>query len=290
MEFVASLFILPTLLIPHHPMKSSRISSLLLTGILLLGPLPALAGGRPTPVVLPATASDAVTEDILNVLETDTTEPAAMPTVDGRGGGGGVGMIYPSAGGIQVEASVTREVTPDFVALNVYCEIVRKDNRQQIVDAMNQLYTDIKNAVGKDGRVRRSGGVSVFPYYDATGQASSQLSGNMNLFIKFTNTDATGRIYDYIESKGCTPNWDVRLVDTLSFESKILDQLVSRLNKRKSIFEKLLGKRLTRVLSASLNTWVDGYATYDPDTNKADATATLSVTFDPGTRATIPTR
>jgi hypothetical protein len=119
---------------------------------------------------------------------------------------------------------------------------------------------------------------------------SNLFSGNLNVFIRITNKSASQRISDLVENLGCTSNWDVRLIDTQQYELGILDDLVTRLNKRKKIFEKLIKKVLTRVVSASLSTWVDAYSTYDPENNTVEATTTLSVTFDIGGRATIPSQ
>jgi hypothetical protein len=233
------------------------------------------------------TKSTDLTDEIISIIEEQPVMPAPMPITDGKGGGG-VGMIYPGPmGGIQVDASVTKNVTPDFIAINAYCDIGRKQNRDTTRDTLQQLFVDIKNAVGSDGVVRRSGGIGIYPYYDQTGRDTGQFSGNLNLMIRVTRPAAAQRIFDYVEDKNCGPNWDVRLVDTLRHETSVIDELTKRLQDRKALFEKMLNRKLTTVNSASLYTWVDGYATYDPDTNKAEATSTLSVSYDPGENATI---
>lgn len=204
----------------------------------------------------------------------------------------GISSILPPpfGGGVQVDATITREVTPDFVAINAYCESGKYPTREAVRDALNQLYSSIKEAIGKDARVRRSGGISAYPVYDGGGQESGSYSGSLNLFIRILKTASAQEISDLVEAKGCSVSWDVRLVDAQEFELSILDSLLTRLNKRKAIFEKLLRKKLTRVISASLSTWVDGYSSYDPERNTADATTTLSVSFDLGGRASIPVR
>src|SRR6185436_19921988 len=98
--------------------------------------------------------------------------PPVMP--DGKGGGGGMmnsSLIYPGpmGGGISVDASVTKEITPDFIAVNAYCDVGRHDTRDEAKNVLQQVYTTIKNAVGKDGRVRKSGGYSIYPFYDPSG-------------------------------------------------------------------------------------------------------------------------
>jgi len=107
------------------------------------------------------------------------------------------------------------------------------------------------------------------------------------LFIRLTNQSAGLRIADAIEATGCSVSWDVRLIDTQSLELDQIDTLLARLNKRKAVFEKLLGKKLTNVVGASLSTWVDSYGTYDPETNKVEATTSLSVTYQLTGRTTI---
>ncbi len=226
------------------------------------------------------------------ILESIDEQPVqvAPPVVDGKGGGS-ASMIYPGpAGGIQVDTSVTKEVTPDFIAINAYCDIGRRDNRDAVRDALQQLFLDIKAAVGSSGIVRRSGGIGIYPYSDQSGRETGQFGGNLSLMVRVTRPADAQRIFEYIEDKNCGPNWDVRLVDTQKHEMKVIDDLAERLQNRKAIFEKLLGRRLTQVVSATLYTWVDGYMTYDPESNTAEATTTLSVSFDPGTRAMIRTQ
>ena len=255
-----------------------RIVSTLTLASVLLTPLSALGAT--------AAAAELTAEDLLQVIE---SEPALPVMSDGKGGGG-AGLIYPGpgyGGGVQVDASITKEVTPDFIAINAYCE-VQKSDREQGRAALNQLYLDIKKAVGTDGRVRKSGQISIYPAYGPMGLETGNFSANLGIFIKILRTDAVQRISDLVEDKGCGVNWDVRLVDTQGFEMDVLDSLITRLNKRKTIFEKLLGRRLTLVTSASLYTWVDSYGTYDPDTNRVDATTTLSVSFDLGGRTKLP--
>lgn len=257
--------------------KFRSIAAVAASGLALLAPSLAFAAG---------TSASAVTEeDVLNAI----TEPAPAMSQD-KGGGYGAGIMYPGpmGGGVTVDSSFTKEVTPDFIALNAYCELTGESSRQVVRDKLNQMYLDIKNAVGKDGRVRKSGMPGVYPYYDpASGTSTDRFSGSVSIFIRITNLSASQRISDLVEEKGCSPSWDVRLQDTQKYELDNLDTLVKRMNDRKVVFEKLLGKKLTTVIGASLYTYVDGYGTYDPETNTVDATTTLSVTFDIGTRATI---
>ena len=245
---------------------SYRLLASFITGSVLLSPAAAFA----------AEASDITEEEVMNAI----TMPA-----DGRGGG----MIAPYyGGGVVIDASITKEVTPDFVALNAYCDLGRQDSREEAKAEADRVFTAIKNAVGTDGRVRRMGNVSIYPFYDATGAMTSSYSANLSVFIRVANTSAAQRISDAVENEGCSANWDVRLTDPQDFEMSVLDDLSDRANKRKAVFEKLLGMKLTKVLGASLYTWADGYSTYDPMTNKVDATTTLNITFDLGGKASLP--
>lgn len=248
---------------------SNWIATLTIGSVLLTGPVSAFAATAATKSAADAaTTSEVTEEDVINAIR-----PA-----DGMGGGMG-SIMPPYYGGVTVDASVTKEVTPDFVLLNAYCDTGRQDNREEAKAILDKLYNDIRTAVGKDGRVRRMGSVSIYPFYDPTGKDTGSYTGNLSVGIRIINMSASGRISDFIESKGCSANWDVRLLDPQSFEMSVLDTLATRLNKRKAVFEKLLGKKLTTINSASLYTWVDGWSTYDPETNTADATTTLTITF-----------
>lgn len=263
----------------------SRSFSLLMAAAITLGsPLSALAASATGD----SGSTDSITsEDILDVVL--PADSMSAPVMDGKGGGA-MGSIYypgPGYGGVQVSADVTKSVTPDFVAINAYCDSGKQPSRQAARDMLNQLFTDIKNMVGKDGRVRKSGSVTPYPYYEPSGAASDSFTASLSVFIRITNKTRTQAINDFLEDRNCSANWDVRLISTQEHELSILDDLAKQLNARKTVFEKLLGKKLKNISSASLSTWVDGYSSYDPETNTADATSTLSVTFDLGGRASI---
>lgn len=273
----------------------SRSLSLVVAGaVALASPLSAFAATAATRVAAPATMSISA-EDILNAVDPATTEPIVAPSpsmpADGKGGGMMNSSLYYPGGmgaGVQVSADITKSVTPDFIAINAYCDSGKQPSRQAVRDVLNAIYADIKNMVGKDGRVRKSGAVTAYPYYDqTTGASTESFNGSLSVFVKISNKARAQAINDYIEQKNCSVNWDVRLVNTQAHELSILDELAKQLNTRKAVFEKLLNKKLNTISSASLSTWVDSYGTYDPDTDTVDATTSLSVSFDLGGRTTI---
>ncbi|UPA22082.1 hypothetical protein K8942_03380 [Candidatus Peribacteria bacterium] len=260
---------------------SRSLSLLVASAITLSAPMSAFAA---TAAVEPA-ADPVTTDELLDVIS-----PAMPAAVDGKGGGYMMdsSIYYPgNPAGVQVSASVTKNLKPDFVAINAYCESGKMASRQAARDMLQQVYTDIKNFVGADGRVRKSGSVSAYPYYDGTGVSTDSFNATLSIFIRITNRSKVEAISDYVEGKGCSVSWDVRLVNTQTHELSILDELATQLNARKAVFEKLLGKRLTTITSANLSTWADGYGTYDPEDDTVDATSTLTVTFDLGGRATL---
>lgn len=232
-------------------------------------------------------ATDAVSEEeVLNVIEAQEGDAMLMD----RGGGAMSSSMYypgPYGNGITVDANVTREVTPDFIAVNGYCEVTNMDDRDEVRAELTRIYNEVKSAVGSDGRVRRGGPPSVYPFYDGVGAPSGKFSGSVSIFIRVLRTDAAQRISEILEQHACSPSWDVRLVNTEDHELGVLDDLLAKVNKRKAVFEKLLAKKLNDVVGASLSTWVDGWSSYDPETNKADATTTLSITFGIGTKTKL---
>lgn len=229
--------------------------------------------------LLPLSAFAATTDPTLSEAEVlDFIEESPAKEMGGD-------MYYPGPyGGISVDVSVTKEVTPDYIAVSGYCEVTNVESRDDVRTQLTKLYTDVKADVGTDGRVRRGGSASIYPYYDySTGNQTGNYSGSVNIFIRVLRIEAAQRISDILDDHACSPSWDVRLVDTEQFETNVLDSLISKVNNRKKVFEKLLGKKLSNVTGVSLSTWVDGYSSYDPESNTADATTTLSITFDVGT-------
>lgn len=204
--------------------------------------------------------------------------------IDGLGGGG-EGMYMPPyyGGGISVDVSTTKTVTPDTLSITGWCDAGIQGPRADVKDALKKMFDQIKADVGADGKVRRTGGYSVMPYYDPmTGTSRSGVySGNLNLWVDVINFKASERIAEVLEDAGCSVSWNVSLKDMQSVEYDVLDDLLARLNRRKDVFEKLLKTRLDdkKITGAYLSSWIDSWSSYDPDSNTATATITLSVTF-----------
>lgn len=214
--------------------------------------------------------------------EEDVEFSDVKEAIDGYGGGG---MYMPPyyGGGISIDVSTTKTVTPDTLSITGWCDAGFQGTRTEVKDALKEMFNDIKADVGADGKVRRTGGYSVMPYYDPMTGASRTgvYSGNLNLWVDVINFNASERIADVLEEAGCSVSWNVSLKDMQAIEYDVLDDLLARLNRRKDVFEKLLKTRLddSDITGAYLSSWIDSWSSYDPDSNTATATITLSVTF-----------
>lgn len=248
----------------------------------------------------PAFAADLKTEILENMVK--VSEPAMdviRPAGTGGGGtsfanerAGGMTMPapsmdakmsiypYPQQNGVTVDVSVVKEVRPDIVIASVWCNETSPSSRSDVRAKLNTLFQKIRERVGKDGRVRR-GSPSLNSWYDpASGRPSTSYTGSISITIRFARPEASSSIVSWIEDTyDCSVSWDVRMSDPQSYELGVIDELVTKLEARKKVFEKLLNKKLTDVSTAYLSTYVDGYNGFDPDTGMADATTTLSVTF-----------
>lgn len=267
-----------------------RFSLSLVSGALLLS-LPILASARVIEGATPLTPRSA--EESVNAqsdtTSTDTDEDVSSedlidvleeyPTMDGKGG-----YYYPTPGsGVSVDVSITKTVTPDYIGISAYCEAGPFGSRELVKSALTEMYNKVKSAVGSDGKVRKGGSVGVYPYYDPMlGRQTADFTGSMSLMVKIEQSSSAQKVSDAVENAGCSVSWDIRLVDAQDLELSVLDELIGKVNKRKMIFEKLLKRELTNISGASMSTWVDGYSTYDPETNTADATTNLSVWFETG--------
>ncbi len=69
----------------------------------------------------------------------------------------------------------------------------------------------------------------------------------------------------------------------LNAQIKMADDIKSMLDKKKALYEEILDKDLTEILSLDIWTgWVDSY-TFDPETGKANFTFTVSATYSTAT-------
>lgn len=191
---------------------------------------------------------------------------------------------YPPMGGsmVTVDVSYVQEVKPDLLNVTAYCSLPVPTTQQAAREELNALYQKIKAEVGTDGRVRKSGGATYYPYFDPVSGITKpdQYTGNLNITIRVLKNSSVERITELLESKNCSTSFDARLLNTQDIEMNALDELSDRLNKRKTVFEKLLGKKLKNISGLYLSTWADGWGTYDSETGTVEATTTLSVTYE----------
>jgi hypothetical protein len=234
------------------------------------------------------------------VTETSDAELQIEDLLNGMTGGDNK-MMAPGAGGsmtypvtppsstVTVDVSVTQEVTPDLVNVGGYCSTTSPVSQEEARRQMNALYQLIKQEVGADGRVRRTGGFSVMPYYDpvTSGTSSDKYTGSINITVRVVKMSAAHRITEILENHACSISFDARLLNTQDVEYAILDDLVARLDKRRRVFEKLLKKKLQKISNVYLSTWADGWGTFDTDSGTVEATTTLSVTYDIGGRVNL---
>lgn len=200
-----------------------------------------------------------------------------------EGYGGDMYMPPYYGNGISVDVSTMKTITPDVLSISGWCDAGFNGTRTDVKDTLKKMFNDIKTKVGADGKVRRTGGYSVTPFYDPmTGTSKRDVyAGTLNIWVDVTNFAAAARLSDIVEEAGCSISWNVSLKDMQEIEYDALDNLLARLNRRKEVFEKLLKTRLNDddIISASLSSWIDSWSSYDPDNNTATATITLSVVF-----------
>ncbi len=181
------------------------------------------------------------------------------------------------AGSVTIDVSVMREVAPDYVTMTAYCDTGPLKDRNEVKATIGQITQVLRTAAGSDARVRRGGGLTISPYYE-NGAMTSKFSGNVQFTVRFSNIAASARVASAAEDQNCGVNWDARMQDTQAYELSLIDELRSKLDKRKVVFEKLLGEKLKNMSSVNIMTSMDGW-NYDPETQKADATTTLTVTY-----------
>jgi predicted secreted protein len=264
---------------------------------LLLVPATTMAriiDGAPTPPTareLSQTAyrTDEASSSVPTWFDMDEDETYTLEDMVMADGSEADSMIYPPMGygsGVSVDVSVSKEVTPDSLSLSAYCDAGVTGSRAEVKAALKQMVEMVKQGVGTDGKVRRSGGYSIYPSYDPmTGQNNtSKYTGNVSLTIEVLNVSASERLLDLVEEQGCSVSWNAMLKDTQSLEREVLEDLMAKLEKRKEVYEKVLKADLDKVVGASLYTYVDGWSTFDADTNTAMATVTLTVTFEPSAK------
>jgi uncharacterized protein YggE len=190
-----------------------------------------------------------------------------------------------STGQVSVDATIYHDAKPDQISMTVNCSVNDPAPKATLRENFGTTMKSLAEIVGGNGTVRRSGIPYFYDYYGSTGTKTDDYTGSMDMMIVNMSADAATKVQDRLAEFGCTGSWDIRLTSATSFARQYKDQLLAQIKDKQSLYEELLGVKLSRVSNVTVYTSMDGYNTFDPETGMVRAMTTMSVTFDLGTGA-----
>jgi hypothetical protein len=190
-------------------------------------------------------------------------------------GGGGMAL---ASYGITIDAMDTREVQPDQLVLVGWCQVTANTKREA-----NTAQADFLDELTQDVRGQASvtnGEASIMPATDPfTGMPLARaFSSSFSVELDVASAGNLEALTDLLEDRGCSVSLDARVTDQHRLHNAALPELLRQVKARQAFFETIVGGSL-RPASVSINTYVDSYSSYDPESNTALATTTLTVQF-----------
>lgn len=194
-------------------------------------------------------------------------------------------LIYPQPpfyGNINIDVSVNSALKPSAIVMNPDYNVTA-DSREDALKKINAAYDELKSKVEKYATVSKTSS-SVYPGYNylPDGKSEETFNGYLNASVRLTDLSAYETVKDLIMTAGFNVGWTDAQVDEedkIDLEYALVKQLKSQINKRKSVYEEILGYHLTRATSLYINTWPDG-SQYDPSTGMVKVTVNASIGYE----------
>lgn len=215
--------------------------------------------------LLAAPVTFAADEEVMNVdepeeamVEVEAEESWIDPCCDY--GGGYYGQTY-----INVSTTMMAEV--EQVSLTANFTEYGYESRTEANNALQAKYDSIKQSLQGYGKVTRTG-MYVYESWEKEGS----YEGNLSIRVTLTNMGDYEKVDSILYRSGFS-SWLELKVDEetlLNLEVAAGDQLKSMLERKESLYEKILGYELETIKGLSLYSWVNSYEGFDPATGQVE--------------------
>ncbi|MBA4337008.1 hypothetical protein C0416_04545 [bacterium] len=167
-----------------------------------------------------------------------------------------------------------------FVSADHYINGV--SSREDVSVKLASKYEAAKSALSKYGKVSRTY-INIYEdYYDPTLYSSKPktYSGNINIFVSLNKVSDYQAVYDQLVSLefNSYPNVEIDEEEKIDLEASLADRINRLIEKKKGVYEKVLGRTLGEITSLYFDTWPDTNY-FDPETGTVKVVLNANVSY-----------
>lgn len=155
-------------------------------------------------------------------------------------------------------------------------------SRENVSAKLTSKYDSVKNALSNYGKVSRTYMNIYEDYYDPTlySGKSKTYSGSVNVFVSLNNVKDYQVAYDKLVSLefNSYPNVEIDEEEKIDLEASLADRINKLIQKKKSVYEKVLGRTLGEITSLYFDTWPDTNY-FDPETGTVKVIINATVSY-----------
>lgn len=184
---------------------------------------------------------------------------------------------------VSFNVSVKSTAKASYVAITGDFSMDRMIDQKDGIQKLKEKFAEAKQKLSPYGKVIRNS-QSVYVYTDTdyqTGKLVTYYNGYLSVRVDLTDASRVDEVQEAMLDLGFNNSWiDAQLSedDRINLELEVADKLKALIEKKKKVYQRILGITLTKSTGLYINSWIDGYL-LDPETGMAPVTVSADVTF-----------
>lgn len=199
--------------------------------------------------------------------------------------GMGMGMMEETSfySNVSFNVSVKTTAKASYVAVTGDFSLDRMTDQKGGIQKLKEKFAEVKQNLSPYGKVTRNS-QSIYTYMDTdyqTGKFVTYYNGYLGVRVDLTDASKVDEVQEAMLDLGFSNNWiEAQLSedDRINLELEVADQLKALIEKKKKVYQRILGVTLKKSTGLYINSWIDGYL-LDPETGTAPVTVSADVTF-----------
>lgn len=200
-------------------------------------------------------------------------------------GGPGMGMMTTDTSfysNVSFNVSVKSMAKASYVAVTGDYSLDRLTDQKDGLKKLKEKFAEAKQQLSPYGKVTRNS-QSIYAYTETdyqTGKLITYYNGYIGVRVDLTDATNVEEVQEIMLDLGFNTWIDAQLSeeDRIDLELEVADQLKSLIEKKKKVYQKILGITLKKSTGLYISSWIDGYL-LDPETGMAPVTVSADITF-----------
>ncbi len=192
-------------------------------------------------------------------------------------------MYYPGMGGFTLNVSLKAEAEADDVILyaDYYYSGTEFATREEVIEHLTAMAEEVKERLAGSADVVQNGlNVYSYSYYE---EEAAQYEGYLNLMVDMQDLNDLAEVKEVLSARGFNYWMDVVVSEEAKIDAEfaIAAELKALIDKKRTVYETILGYALTNITGLSVYSWPDSML-YNPETGMVPLSVYADVTYDKG--------